>query len=149
MLKINQYEQLEISHLLCVQCKKSRLHETLYALESLLNKEENENGLTGIVIQIQEDEYCIYYDGAVWQKDEKINDKLLHHLYIESAIKIRYEGSLTEYEQEKEELEKVLDKNFLEKISDSYCYILQADKEYDFMVMDVYIGVREKEEISV
>lgn len=149
MLKIKRYEWLEISHLLCVQCKKNRLHETLYSLESLLDKEENENGLTGIVIQIKEDEYCIYYDEAVCQKGEKCNNEFLRNLCIESAIKIRYEGSLREYEQEKEELEKVLNKNLLEKTSDSYCYILQADKEYDFMVMDIYVGVREKEEITL
>lgn len=71
---------------------------------------------------------------------ETVSDSVIALFYLDAAIKIRFEGSISEYQTFEPKVKKWLKEQSLPSPTNIYYCILQADDTFDFMIFDVYLS---------
>ena len=135
MLRAALYEELIKQNLGLIICPKEEMKEKLQEFGRKLNLNEDT-----LIIQVCEDEYKMYYS-------EKNNEIEKASIQIDLALRFRLELDIFELEQAMLRVDEAVLNYPFYVITDKYCLVRYMDLSDDFFILDVYIGVEEKEKI--
>ncbi len=98
-------------------------------LRSKLNKIKR-----GVILEHKYEKYLIYYSRETTRSDMEVHEPLFH-LVIDPAARIRFEGSLSEYDKLVEEIKS---KNLSRDDTRVYSKVQDGNADSDFFIIDVY-----------
>ncbi|SFU96240.1 DUF5975 family protein [Butyrivibrio sp. INlla21] len=88
----------------------------------------------GAILERENEKYQLYYSPEAFKKDEA-EHVAPYHLVIDPAARIRFEGSLDEYDKLLEEIDlKCMDHDDAKV----YSKLKEGNADSDFFIMDVY-----------
>lgn len=139
-MQISKYTELKVNNLLCYSFEKQQLYTKLLELNKALKFTHSKaSGNIQFLIQRKE----TYYTLMIPKENtltETVSDSIIDFFYLDSAIKIRFEGSIAEYEIVEPEIRRCIDAQWISSNPNTCYCILQADDTFDFMVFDIYIS---------
>ncbi len=139
-MQISKYTELKIKNLLCYNFEKSQLYAKLCELNQTLHfTSSNTTDTIKFLIQENENHYILMIPKENIMK-ETVSDSVIALFYLDAAIKIRFEGSISEYQTFEPKVKKWLKEQSLPSPTNIYYCILQADDTFDFMIFDVYLS---------
>lgn len=139
-MQISKNRELNIKNLLCYSLKEQSLHSELYNLNQKLEflKPQSFQPIK-FVIKKEKNGYTIMIPQESIRKTNFFNFGQKKELHLNTALKIRFEGNIFEYETvAHNNIQNWLINQSLIALNTYYC-ILQADDTFDFMIFDVYI----------
>lgn len=92
----------------------------------------------GVILEYNNEKYQLYYSAEVVAKNEHA-PKNIYNLEIDPAARIRFEGSIEEYEALLAEINKENAENHDLKI---YTRLQDGNADNDFFIMDVYYQMK-------
>ncbi len=92
------------------------------------------------IIQNLKNQYSIFLPQQNLSQTVSPINSMQTELFLDSAVKIRFEGNFLEYELFEAEIYAWLEKKSIIPTTEPYYCVLQTNNEFDFMVFDVYIG---------
>lgn len=126
------YEEFEKSGLNLQKCSGDKLKETLADLGEWIRPEEDI-----LIFQVESEECSVWYK-KTGQKEGKDD------IRIDLAVKFRVELDLSELDTKMQHLDDILLESPFVPITGKYSHIRYMNLQDDFLIMDVYVGVREK-----
>jgi len=131
------YEDLIYQNLEVMECPKNKLKEKLKKLNGNINL-KNEV----LIIQSCETRYKIY-------RTQKAVGEESVSIHLSPAMRFRIELDILDLEQEMLRVDQALLQYSFDILTDSYCLVRYMNLNDNFMILDVYIGVVEKEKMSI
>ena len=132
MNKGKWYEEFEQSGLNLQKCSKGKLKETLAGLGERIHPGEDI-----LIFQVQAEECSVWYR-------ETDQEQGKYDIRIDLAVKFRVELDLSELDIEMQHLDEILSESPFVAVTEKYSHIRYMNLKDDFLILDVYVGVKEK-----
>lgn len=130
------YEELNRQELVCILCSEKELKQKLEFLSRSINLKKDT-----LVIQACKTTYAIYYT----KKFEEAETKSIN---VNLALKFRMEVDLFDLRKEMLRVEQAALQYPFDVLTDPYCLVRYMDLSDDFLILDVYVGVKERKQIA-
>ncbi len=133
MLRAELYTELERYDLINIDCSKEELLDNLIIIRKTIDPEKRT-----LIVQVCDDRYKLYYSS-----DDTDADKT--SIELDLAVRFRMEIDINEIEPAMDRVREAMQKYPFNILTDSYCLVRYLNLNDNFMIMDVFIGVEEKE----
>lgn len=132
MLRAELYTELEKDNLQKRICEKDMIKQELQLIRDELNIP-----LDSLIIEVKNDNYILWFEGNLTNQDKS-------SIRLDLAMRFRVETDLLKLEKTLEDVDSVMENYKFIPVSDKYCLLKYVDLLDDFVIMDIYIGVKEK-----
>lgn len=129
-MKAELYTELDKHNLTKKICRKDELIESLREINEHINLSKD-----NLIIRICDDQYQLYYP-------TKGAKKLSVQLNL--AMRFRVELDIAHLEKAMAQVDDSVGEYHFEALTDKYCVLRYIDLDDSFMIMDVFVGVKEK-----